>query len=111
MEGMQQDTPDEEDTDCCVCHDPLANGEAAQATCGHVFCRPCLTNILEGLSGTADSTVCPDCGEPLTVSMLPVGEGRGGDTPSKRKKRSFLDKLNLQRFQSSTKLEVRREGG
>jgi len=67
--------------------------------------------------GPRNAMTCPECDEPLTVSTVPVTSTYGGSSADalisnasylgKRHRKSFLDKLDLSQFQSSTKLEVK----
>eukprot|EP01041_Mallomonas_annulata_P005925 gene5925-11955_t len=87
--------------DCCMCHDPAdSDGQAVRAACGHVFCSPCLSDLLDA---STQITLCPECSEPLTVSTV---KSSASATSSSRKGKSFLNKIDLSKFQSSTKLEI-----
>ena len=105
---------------CCVCHDPIdeeEEGSVTTAACGHAFCKPCLSDLLGTVGGAVagSTTLCPECSQPLTISVLPSSNTSfassaavtaAGGVLIKRKGKSFLDKINLDQFQSSTKLEV-----
>jgi len=120
-------TPSQQDEtagaqDCCVCHDPIEEeeeGTVTTAACGHTFCKPCLADLLGTVGGAeaGSTTLCPECSEPLTISTLSSNSASfagsaalaNGGVVIKRKGKSFLDKINLDQFQSSTKLEVSSE--
>ncbi|XP_050093709.1 uncharacterized protein LOC126576474 [Anopheles aquasalis] len=44
---------------CPVCYEPLAPKEPYSTNCGHLFCRECISNILQ------ISKKCPMCNKPL----------------------------------------------
>jgi len=98
---------------CGFCHEPIEEPRLAQ--CGHCFCEPCVLeylNVLQSESAT-DSAVCPQCEKPLSVELekprdsatLP-DNGLSIWDSSKSRKKSFLSKIKLDSFQSSTKLEA-----
>ena len=102
---------------CGVCHDPLEDGIAA--ACGHTFCRVCVTEYLDNAVGAC---TCPTCERPLTIDLdapaaaaaaaSPAKPGKGGggaDAPARARKSSILSRMDLGRFQSSTKLEALHE--
>lgn len=74
-------------------------------SCGHIFCKVCLMNFSE----TLGEAVCPSCSTPLTVdSTIKLNAGdRCTNTVSKgHKSSSILDKISLEDFQTSTKIEA-----
>lgn len=100
---------------CGVCHDPLEDGIAA--ACGHTFCRVCVTEYLDNAVGAC---TCPTCERPLTIDLdapaAPAagaspakGQKGGADAPARARKASILSRIDLSRFQSSTKLEALHE--
>lgn len=117
---------------CGICGDSIEDGEAVQAECQHIFCRDCVINYQsssldtsmneESVSlndDTVDKTKCPVCKQPLTVdfdkevvyekiddSSSLSNKVRNGIKLLTGSKKSILDKIDLNSFQSSTKCEA-----
>lgn len=114
---------------CALCHEPPE--DPRKAKCGHTFCRQCALELVEsfaatcGGGGTASEAVtegkkkrssaaadvgcrCPKCDKPLTISS--IGEDDVVDSTTaiefKSRKASIISKINLDKFQSSSKLEA-----
>eukprot|EP00607_Mallomonas_marina_P011056 CAMPEP_0182423774 /NCGR_PEP_ID=MMETSP1167-20130531/9858_1 /TAXON_ID=2988 /ORGANISM="Mallomonas Sp, Strain CCMP3275" /LENGTH=431 /DNA_ID=CAMNT_0024603047 /DNA_START=105 /DNA_END=1400 /DNA_ORIENTATION=+ len=109
----EDEEEEEEELICCVCHDPAdSDGQTCRAQCGHIFCDKCLGDLLSATSSSSFSlsssqyTECPECSQPLTVSSVQSSLSLSSSGGTGRKKRSFLDKVDLTKFQSSTKLEI-----
>jgi DNA repair protein RAD16 len=127
----QGQTEEEEEDACGFCHEPAVDARTAQ--CGHVFCCSCVFGYLDTLHGDeedededeegrgapheAPSAVCPQCTKPLSLLLTDPGEsglegGRGSRNTvsiwnhAKKQRKSFLNKLDLGNFQSSTKMEA-----
>lgn len=122
-----QDDQEEEDT-CGFCHEPAVDSRTAH--CGHVFCCACVFGYLDTLHGGVEDgedgavssgpcAVCPNCDKPLSLMLTDiVEEANGEERPSgsrntssiwnhaKKQRKSFLNKLDLTNFQSSTKMEA-----
>src|SRR5947209_1531828 len=56
--------PQENEGMCCCCHDPVE--DPVQSACGHLFCRACVTEYIQGAVGQAK---CPGCDKLLTVDL------------------------------------------
>lgn len=97
---------------CGICHDPLE--DPVVASCSHAFCRLCASEYLESSEGPA---ACPRCAKRLTLVLAgAAGAGPGAPTAvaaagaaAAARKGSILNRIDLNRFQSSTKIEALRE--
>ena len=110
---------------CALCHEPPE--DPRKAKCGHTFCRQCALELVESFTATSGgernvseegskkrtSTTdngcrCPKCDKPLTISS--IGEDDIVDSTAaiefKSRKASIISKINLDKFQSSSKLEA-----
>ncbi|XP_077224742.1 helicase protein with RING/U-box domain-containing protein [Tasmannia lanceolata] len=85
--------------DCGICHDPAEDPQVT--TCTHVFCKACLMDYTK----CAEHASCPTCLKPLTVDLRPT-ENQGQQRTTKR---SILNQIRLEDFQTSTKIEALRE--
>jgi DNA repair protein RAD16 len=102
----QAQQPAEMDATCALCRDPAE--DPVTATCNHTFCRMCAMELLG--SSESESTNCPSCDEPLSINLLNIPSSQ--QTTSQRpraKTTSFLSRLDLKKFESSTKIEALRE--
>lgn len=102
--------------DCGLCHDPMEDG--INATCGHGFCRVCIMEYIDTMNngnnnnGGEQRLCCPDCSQPLSLilNQQPSGQGQPGGgsvwDEKKRRRKSILDKIDLTKFQTSTKMEA-----
>jgi DNA repair protein RAD16 len=84
-----EDAVELEDSVCSICHEPTE--EEVRATCGHAFCRSCITDYMNTIGEAADfndsmassnndcssnnvrritAVGCPECKQPLTVNLL-----------------------------------------
>jgi DNA repair protein RAD16 len=91
---------------CALCRDPPE--APAAAACGHALCRACAEELLAGGAAAA----CPACAAPLTLALdaSPSAAAPAPSTPAPRRAgRGILSRLDLARFQSSTKIEALRE--
>ncbi|KAJ0054048.1 hypothetical protein Pint_02015 [Pistacia integerrima] len=91
---------------CGVCHD-LAD-DPVVTSCAHAFCKACLFDP----SASKFRTKCPTCSIPLTVDF--ITNDSAGDCTSKTtikgfKSSSILNRIQLDDFQTSTKIEALRE--
>jgi len=98
---------------CALCKDPPE--DMVIASCGHQFCRLCAIDFMESVQEGA-STLCPSCDAPLTINLdahtshMPPGDEPGPSRQqNQRRNASFLSRINLEKFQSSTKIEALRE--
>lgn len=113
---------------CEICEESIEDKEKRVSECNHVFCFPCISkhinNFEEGRGETSIKnkspvTLCPVCDEVLNINLdLSLVESNGyQDTISSTtsvalrpsylsKKKSIIDKIDLSRFQSSSKVEA-----
>ncbi|KJE89877.1 hypothetical protein CAOG_009407 [Capsaspora owczarzaki ATCC 30864] len=90
---------------CGICHEEAEDAIVA-ASCRHVFCREDMHLYLS--SSGVDKPQCPVCFRPLTVDMnQPTFEPPNptGGTAA-RKKPSIINRMVLDRWRSSTKIEA-----
>ena len=103
---LQTQQPAETDTTCALCRDPAE--DPVTATCNHTFCRMCAMELLG--SSELESTNCPSCDEPLSITLLNIPSSQRTTIQRPRAKTtSFLSRLDLKKFESSTKIEALRE--
>ncbi|CAN0914462.1 ATP-dependent helicase rhp16 [Linum grandiflorum] len=91
---------------CGVCHDPA--DDPVVSSCEHVFCKACLLDY----SASLGQASCPTCSKPLTVDFTPKTDG--DSQPRKTTVKGFraasiLNRIKLNDFQTSTKIEALRE--
>ncbi|XP_010522368.1 PREDICTED: ATP-dependent helicase rhp16-like isoform X2 [Tarenaya hassleriana] len=87
------------DQGCCIC-DQLAEDRAV-ARCGHVFCMGCVLDF----PGFERNTPCPACSKLTT----PARKNNQKSAVPGFKASSIINKINLDNFQSSTKIEALKE--
>ncbi|KAL3332795.1 hypothetical protein AABB24_033054, partial [Solanum stoloniferum] len=91
---------------CDLCHDEVQDLEVT--CCRHVFCRACMNYLSEGVM----EAPCPSCTKPLTFDF--TGNKDKGDSSSKPtikgfRSSSILNKIQLDKFKTSTKIEALKE--
>ncbi|KAF6168250.1 hypothetical protein GIB67_011635 [Kingdonia uniflora] len=91
---------------CDLCQDPVE--DPVVTSCLHVFCRTCLIDYSAALGQVS----CPSCAKPLTADFTTKMDT--GDQSSKKTVRGFrcssiLNKIFLEDFQTSTKIDALRE--
>lgn len=91
---------------CGICHDPAE--DPAVTSCEHVFCKACLLNYCSSFGQAS----CPTCSKLLTVDLTKSVDN--GDQTSKTtikgfRSSSILNRIQLDDFQTSTKIEALRE--
>jgi DNA repair protein RAD16 len=91
---------------CGLCHETPT--DARQSRCHHVFCQGCICDFLQ-IESADTAALCPLCSSPLSIDLEQSEDphsnevwGRG----AKLGRRNFLRHINVERFQSSTKLEA-----
>ncbi|XP_057526448.1 DNA repair protein RAD16 [Amaranthus tricolor] len=90
---------------CGICHDPIE--DPVVTSCGHVFCRVCLIDYSSSLGQTS----CPSCSKPLTADFT-SNSSRGQKaktTLAGFRSSSILNRVHLDDFQTSTKIDALRE--
>ncbi|XP_050382376.1 DNA repair protein RAD16 [Argentina anserina] len=91
---------------CGICHDPAE--DHVVTVCEHVFCKACLIEF----SASLGQVSCPSCSTLLTVDMT-TSVGAGNQTTKTTIKgfrsSSILNRIQLENFQTSTKIEALKE--
>lgn len=91
---------------CGVCHEPAE--DPVVTSCVHVFCKACLLDF----STASGQLSCPSCSKPVTLdlsSKSDVGNNSSKSTIKGFKSASILNRIQLNEFQTSTKIEALRE--
>ncbi|KAL5730013.1 hypothetical protein ACHQM5_002892 [Ranunculus cassubicifolius] len=90
--------------ECGICHDPAE--DQVVTSCEHVFCKACLTEYAAALGHAS----CPSCSKPLTADFTTKVNPEDTKRSIKGYRcSSILNRINLQDFQTSTKIEALRE--
>ncbi|MCL7026654.1 hypothetical protein MKW94_003786 [Papaver nudicaule] len=93
--------------DCGLCHDPVED-PVVTSCCTQVFCKACLTDY----SAESGKVTCPSCSKPLTADFTkkidPVDQC-SKTTVKGFRSASILNRLRLDDFQTSTKIDALRE--
>ncbi|KAH0653500.1 hypothetical protein KY290_031781 [Solanum tuberosum] len=89
---------------CVLCQDAVE--DPVVTCCRHVFCRACMIYLAEDVR----ETPCPSCTKPLTFNF----SGNKDDSSSKPTVKGFrsssiLNKIQLDKFKTSTKIEALKE--
>ncbi|XP_010475184.1 PREDICTED: DNA repair protein RAD16 [Camelina sativa] len=106
--GANANLLDENKTEqeCGLCHDPAE--DYVVTSCAHVFCKACLI----GFSTSLGKVTCPTCSKLLTVDWTTKAdtEHQASKTTLKGfRASSILNRIKLNDFQTSTKIEALRE--
>ncbi|EOY02217.1 PREDICTED: DNA repair protein RAD16 isoform X1 [Theobroma cacao] len=91
---------------CGICHDPTE--EPVVTACAHVFCKACLIDF----SASLGQVSCPSCSRLLTVDLTTKADAGGQSSRTTLKgfkSSSILNRIQLNDFQTSTKIEALRE--
>ncbi|XP_021893748.1 DNA repair protein RAD16-like [Carica papaya] len=91
---------------CGICHDQAE--DPVVTSCAHVFCKACLIDFSAALGQVS----CPSCSKLLTVDLttkMDVGDQTMKTTIKGFKRSSILNRIRLNDFQTSTKIEALRE--
>ncbi|KAA8524696.1 hypothetical protein F0562_011119 [Nyssa sinensis] len=91
---------------CGLCHDPVE--DPAVTACAHVFCKSCLIDY----SASVGQVSCPSCSNPLTVDFtrsMDHGDQNTKTSVKGFKSSSILNRIRLDDFQTSTKIDALRE--
>uniref|UniRef100_A0A2P2L5E4 Uncharacterized protein MANES_12G073600 n=1 Tax=Rhizophora mucronata TaxID=61149 RepID=A0A2P2L5E4_RHIMU len=94
---------DNVEQECGICHDPAE--DAVVTSCNHVFCKACLLDC----SASLEQVSCPNCSRLLTVDLNT--NANGGNQTAKTtikgfRSSSILNRIQLNDFQTSTKIEA-----
>ncbi|KMT02025.1 hypothetical protein BVRB_9g208500 isoform A [Beta vulgaris subsp. vulgaris] len=91
---------------CGICHDPAE--DPTVTSCGHLFCRVCLIDFSSSLGQSS----CPSCSKPLTADFTltsSIGGQRSKAVVNGFRSSSILNRVHLDNFQTSTKIDALRE--
>ncbi|EEB05484.1 DNA repair protein RAD16 [Schizosaccharomyces japonicus yFS275] len=87
---------------CRIC-DEVAQ-DAIRSKCKHIFCRLCVSEFVS--TAAADNAQCPSCFLPLDIDLdAPALEEIGKEEASKYKT-SILNRIDMNNWRSSTKIEA-----
>ncbi|KAG2267341.1 hypothetical protein Bca52824_061896 [Brassica carinata] len=92
--------------ECGLCHEPAE--DSVVTSCSHVFCKACLIDFSASLGRVS----CPTCSKLLTVDWTTKAgtEQHANKTTLKGfRASSILNRIKLDDFQTSTKIEALRE--
>ncbi|KAB1201985.1 ATP-dependent helicase rhp16 [Morella rubra] len=106
LRGGNIGTDDYSERVCGICHHPCE--DPVVTACEHVFCKACLIDF----SASLGQASCPSCSKLLTVDL--TRNMNDGDQASKTtikgfRSSSILNRIQLDDFQTSTKIEALRE--
>ncbi|CAL5406290.1 unnamed protein product [Camellia sinensis] len=91
---------------CGLCHDPAE--DPVVTSCAHIFCKSCLIDF----SASMGQVSCPSCSKPLTVDFSTTVDSGDSNTKTTIKgfrSSSILNRIRLDEFQTSTKIDALRE--
>ncbi|MBA0585925.1 hypothetical protein Gorai_016685, partial [Gossypium raimondii] len=90
---------------CGICNDPAE--DPVVTACAHVFCKACLIDFSASLGNVS----CPSCSRLLTVDLTTNADGGQSSKTTLKgfKSSSILNRIQLNDFQTSTKIEALRE--
>ncbi|XP_023757117.1 DNA repair protein RAD16 [Lactuca sativa] len=98
---------DEQDQVCGLCHDVAE--DPVVTSCEHVFCKSCLIDFC----GSFGQPSCPSCSKPLTVDFTAKSDQedhkKAKTTLKGFKSTSIINRIRLDDFQTSTKIDALRE--
>ncbi|KAI9491231.1 SNF2 family N-terminal domain-containing protein [Zychaea mexicana] len=93
---------------CMLCSEPPE--DAIRAACRHVFCRECCTQYLQSFDAmdTKQRPKCPTCFANFSVdlSQPPLELEVGSGTHSGYTKTSIVNRIDMDKWRSSTKIEA-----
>ncbi|XP_021776461.1 DNA repair protein RAD16-like [Chenopodium quinoa] len=107
--GLRNESVVEDDNGeqaCGICHDPIE--DLTVTSCGHRFCRICLIEF----SSSLEQPSCPSCSKPLTANFTSnssIGDQRSKTSVNGFKSSSIMNRIHLDDFQTSTKIDALRE--
>lgn len=95
---------------CRICNDPVE--DAVTTACRHTFCKLCINEYISA-AGSDQAPPCPVCQNSLTVDLTGLKKSSSqleNMTKVKGYKRSsIVHRINLDEFQTSTKIDALRE--
>eukprot|EP00252_Welwitschia_mirabilis_P009544 TRINITY_DN2218_c0_g1_i3.p1 TRINITY_DN2218_c0_g1~~TRINITY_DN2218_c0_g1_i3.p1 ORF type:complete len:916 (-),score=200.01 TRINITY_DN2218_c0_g1_i3:671-3418(-) len=89
--------------ECAICHEQ--SDDPVAASCGHTFCRVCI----EEHTANSMQASCPSCSTPLTIDLTGRTKTQSPDIMKKAMGSSILNRIDLENFQTSTKIDALRE--
>ncbi|KAI8334494.1 SNF2 family N-terminal domain-containing protein [Blakeslea trispora] len=93
---------------CMLCNDPPE--DAIAAACKHVFCRECCVQYYDSFDDQAgEKPRCPSCFAEFSVDLSQPAmeiEGGGHGTNANFSKSSIVNRINMNTWRSSTKIEA-----
>lgn len=111
---------------CGICHDPIE--DYVESTCHHTFCRLCITEYMTDNDGLQvwlmqkmqnsefylslaeaffiAQVTCPVCQQPLSIALTENDKANTKSASLQRGRHSILKRIDLSKFQSSTKIEA-----
>ncbi|XP_057506564.1 LOW QUALITY PROTEIN: DNA repair protein RAD16 [Actinidia eriantha] len=96
----------DDEKECGLCHDSIE--DPVVTSCAHIFCKSCLIDF----SASMGRVSCPSCSKPVTVDFslnVDHGEPNAKTTIKGFKSSSILNRIRLEDFQTSTKIDALRE--
>lgn len=84
---------------CEICDEEAE--EAIKSRCHHIFCRMCVQSYIDGYCGEG-SPECPRCHVALNIDVTQPSM----DTNTSLKKGSIINRINMENWRSSTKIET-----
>jgi DNA repair protein RAD16 len=94
-----------EEEACGICHDPAE--DSVRTGCCHTFCRLCIQEYITAAGEPAPQ--CPTCQKPLTVDFTGTKSAEAKEKNAKDlgyKRTSILSRIDLDQFQTSTKIDA-----
>ncbi|KAB2613602.1 DNA repair protein RAD16 [Pyrus ussuriensis x Pyrus communis] len=90
---------------CGICHE--AAEDPVVSACEHAFCKACLLDFADCLGQVS----CPTCSKPVTIDFTtkPDAANQTKTTIKGFRSSSILNRIKLDNFQTSTKIEALRE--
>ncbi|XP_025888010.1 ATP-dependent helicase rhp16 [Solanum lycopersicum] len=91
---------------CDLCHDAVE--DLVVTSCRHVFCKACLIDVADSVEKIA----CPSCTKPLKFDFTAnndKGDSNSKPTVKEFRSSSILNRIQLDKFQTSTKIDALRE--
>ncbi|XP_022943925.1 DNA repair protein RAD16 [Cucurbita moschata] len=105
--GSIDGTDNNNEQACGICHEPAE--EPVVTSCEHTFCKACIIGFANDFSKLVS---CPSCSKMLTIDFSTNLAGRDRtikNTIKGFKCTSILNRIQLENFQTSTKIEALRE--
>ncbi|CAO3656547.1 unnamed protein product [Mucor hiemalis] len=101
-------TTDNKQLVCMLCNDPPE--DAVAASCKHVFCRECCEQYYKSFDDSIEGNAprCPSCFAVFSVDLTQDGieVDRGTGSSGNYSKSSIINRINMDKWRSSTKIEA-----